>query len=81
MISKLNLKGDFPELSFVSAEDFPFVLRDILQLRICIEKIDEKIEKLKQNPSEENLISIRKMVEIKENFKKREQKLLAFKNN
>jgi DNA primase catalytic core len=81
MISKLNLKGDFPELSFVSAEDFPFVLRDILQLRICIEKIDEKIEKLKQNPSEENLILIRKMVEIKENFKKREQKLLAFKNN
>jgi hypothetical protein len=57
------------------------VLRDILQLRICIEKIDEKIEKLKQNPSEENLISIRKMVEIKENFKKREQLLLAFKNN
>lgn len=81
MLSKTNLKDDFPEISFVSAQDFPFVLRDILQLRICIQKIEQNIQKLKAEPNEQHLDSIKKFVEIKEKFRAKEQKLLAFKNN
>ena len=79
MLSKTNLKDDFPEISFVSAQDFPFVLRDILQLRICIQKIEQNIETLKAEPNEEHLDSIKKLVQTKENFRAKEQKLLVFK--